>query len=360
MVRLASLIVATLLTLLSTVARAADQQDLPKQLTLSQAITIALANNSILRTAQSSLEQASGRYEQSRSLLLPQLDLDARQGYLTINLIGLGIDIPSVPQGKTGPFASMDARLRLSQDLLNIANRQAWKSSSSRRESSRLLVDNAREIVVLDVVATYLQALKAKASRDTLAEETKLANDLYSLTEDRVKQGVAAALESNRAQQQVNSLQQQQQEAEQSYIAAKLSLANALQQRITSDFEVDDPAAYGIDTKVDRDTALQSALALRQDYRSLEANVRAAELQVKSVKAYRLPTATASFSDGQSGATPASNVNTYRLTGLVCASGCSRSRDHDYSQPPPQIRTSGFPASGLPQVMTPGRRGGNG
>jgi outer membrane protein TolC len=132
------------------------------------------------------------------------LELDARQGYLTINLIGLGIDIPSVPQGKTGPFASMDARLLLSQDLLNIANRQTWKSSRSTQESSRLLVDNAREIVVLDVVAIYLQALRAKASRETLAEQMKLANDLYNLTEDRVKQGVAAALESNRELQQVN------------------------------------------------------------------------------------------------------------------------------------------------------------
>lgn len=316
MARLAIFIAATLLTL-PTLASAADEQDLPKQLTLSQAITIALANNSILRAVQSRLEQASGRYTQSRSSLLPQLELNARQSYLTINLIGLGIDIPSVPQGKTGPFASMDARLLLSQDLLNIANLQAWKSAHSRQESSRLLVDNAREIVVLDVVATYLQALKAKASRDTLEEQRKLATDLYNLTEDRVKQGVAAPLEANREQQQVNSLQQQQQEAEESYIAAKLSLANALQKRITSEFDVDDTAAYGTDTKADRDTALQSALASRPDYLSLEANVKAAELQLKSVQAYRIPTATASFSDGQSGETPVRNVNTYRLQGEI-------------------------------------------
>jgi outer membrane protein TolC len=64
-------IMATLVIVPSTPVRAVDQQDLPKQLTLSQAITIALANNSILRTAQSRLEQASGRYAQSRSLLLP-------------------------------------------------------------------------------------------------------------------------------------------------------------------------------------------------------------------------------------------------------------------------------------------------
>lgn len=317
MVRPALSIVVTLLTLLPTQVKAAAPQDLPKQLTLSEAITIALSNNSILRTAQSRLEQASGRYAQSRSPLLPQLWLNARQDYLTINLIGLGIDIPTLPQGKTEPFGSMDARLVLSQDILNIANRQAWKSSRYKQQSSRLLVENAREVVVLDVVAIYLQALRAKATRNTLAEQAKLANDLYGLTEDRVKQGVSAPLESNRAQQQVNSLQQQQQEAELNYIATKLSLANALQQSITSDFEVDDTAAYGMNMPVDRDTALQSAFASRPDYRSLEANVRAAELQVKSIKAYRMPTVTTSFSDGQSGETPVHNMNTYKLEGAI-------------------------------------------
>jgi outer membrane protein TolC len=126
MARLPLFIVVTLVTLLSTLARAVDQQDLPKQLTLSQAITIALANNSILHEAQSRLDQASGRHEQSRSPLLPQLELDAHQSYQTTNLIGLGIDIPTVPQGKTNPFGSMDARLLLRQDLLNIA----WHSRS--------------------------------------------------------------------------------------------------------------------------------------------------------------------------------------------------------------------------------------
>lgn len=318
MTRLALFFVASVVSVLSTQAMAADQQDLPKQLTLSQAITIALANNSILREAQSRLDQASGRSAQARSALLPHLELNARQSYQTINLIGLGIDIPTVPQGKTDPFASMDARLLLRQDLLNIANWQAWKSSGSTQKSFRVLVDNARELVVLDVVSVYLQALRAKASRDTLTEQRKLANDLYNLTEDRVKQGISAPLESNRALQQVNSLQQQQQQAEQSYVAAKLSLANALQQQITSDFDVDDTAAaYGAESATNRETAIQAALASRPDYRALEANVRAAELQVKSVKAYRLPTVSTSFSDGQSGETPVHNMNTYTLRGEI-------------------------------------------
>ena len=77
------------LVLASALAGAVDQPEMPKQLTLSQALTIALSNNSNLRIAQARLEQASGRYAQSRSTLLPQLEANAHQSYLTMNLLGL-------------------------------------------------------------------------------------------------------------------------------------------------------------------------------------------------------------------------------------------------------------------------------
>jgi len=55
--RLPLFIVATLVPLLSTQARTPDQQDLRKQLTLSQAITIATSNNAILSETQSRLDE---------------------------------------------------------------------------------------------------------------------------------------------------------------------------------------------------------------------------------------------------------------------------------------------------------------
>jgi len=305
------------MALAATLTSTAFAQDLPKQLSLSQAVAIALSNSSVIRTAQGRLDQSSGQYAQARSTLLPQVDVSARQAYMTINLLGLGIDIPSIPQGKTDPFGSMDARIILRQDLLNIANRESWKSSRYRRESSRLLVENARETVVLDVVGAYLQALRAKASRDTLIEQTRLAEELFKITADRLKQGVSSNLEANRAQQQVNSLEQQRQEAEQSYVVAKLALANMLQARITSDFDVDDNTAYGAEAAVDREAAVQAALAARPDYRAAEASVRVAELNVRSARANRLPTVSTFFSDGQSGSTPVHNVNTYTLAGTL-------------------------------------------
>src|SRR5262249_9061835 len=61
---------------------------LPAELTLLQALDLALTNNNLLRAAQADFDQAIGRYEQSRSHLLPQVGVTARQGVQTVNLQG--------------------------------------------------------------------------------------------------------------------------------------------------------------------------------------------------------------------------------------------------------------------------------
>ena len=304
------------LLLAATSAMAQNRSPLPADLTLTQALEIALTNSTTLRDAQANLQRTSGQYEQSRSALLPQVGVVARQGYLTLNLQGFGIDVANQPR-LIGPFASMDARVIVTQDLLNIANVRSWQSYSSHRDSSRYLVENAREVVALNVVGAYLQALRAKASRDTLVEQTRLATELYQLTADRLRQGASSELDANRAKQQVNSIEQERLEAEQSYVAAKLNLANILQANITSNFQVSDQAAYGSGETMDHDATVRAALASRPDYRSAEATVKAAESQLASVKATRLPAFRLRFGDGQSGTTPVNNVNTYNLQGMV-------------------------------------------
>jgi outer membrane protein TolC len=305
----------------TTVCTIACAADIPAQLTLPQALNLALTNSTVIREAMAQLDQTSGRYLQSRSVLLPHLDFGARQAIETISLQGAGVDIPGLPasaqQGKVGPFGSMDVRLALSQDLFNLASIRAWQSYRSRRESSRLLVDDAREIVALNVVSSYLEAIRSKATRDTLAEQQKLAEELYKITRERVTQGVAAELDANRAMQKVNTLEQQWQQASQRYIVAKLNLANILQVHITSDFEIADSSADGSAVLLERSAAIAAALAARADYRSAESQVRAAELQVKSVKASRLPTLALRVGDGQSGNSPLNNVNTYRVQGQI-------------------------------------------
>src|SRR5262249_28022401 len=125
------------------VLTAQQTTDLPAELTLSKALDIALTNSTNIRRAIAELNQSTGQTQQARSPLLPQVGFNARQGYLTFNLPGSGIEIPGVTNGKIGPFASMDARVFVSQQILNLSAWRDWKSTRTREDSSRLLVDNA-------------------------------------------------------------------------------------------------------------------------------------------------------------------------------------------------------------------------
>src|SRR5262249_53457459 len=133
------------LILAPTLAIAQNRPTLPAQLTLRQALDIALVNSTTLRQAQANLEQAHGQYQQARSALLPQLYAVARQAYLTQNLEGYGIGLTQFPR-VLGPFGSMDARVAFDQDVVNIANLRSWQSYRSRRDSSQFLLGDAREV----------------------------------------------------------------------------------------------------------------------------------------------------------------------------------------------------------------------
>jgi hypothetical protein len=117
----------------------ASAADIPPQLTLPEALNLALTNSTVLREAMAQFDETSGKYLQSRSALLPQLGIFARQSLQTISLQGYGIDIPGLSQqsqqGKVGPFGSMDARAVLRQEDYNTSRQFAVPSESRPRRT---------------------------------------------------------------------------------------------------------------------------------------------------------------------------------------------------------------------------------
>jgi hypothetical protein len=80
------------LLVLTVTCYTASAADIPPQLTLSEALNIALANSTVLREAIAQLDQTWGRHLPSRSALLPKLGMFARQSVQTISLQGRGIE----------------------------------------------------------------------------------------------------------------------------------------------------------------------------------------------------------------------------------------------------------------------------
>jgi len=144
-------------------------------------VAIALSNNS-MSGRRGLVWPGIGQYAQSRSVLLPQVKATLARLF-DDNLKGLGIDIPACRR-TTDPFGSLDARITLRQ---TVEYREPGSMEEFRRQTGIVpsVVGECARDRGMNVVAVYLQALRIKASRDALAEQTRLADDLYKLTQDR-------------------------------------------------------------------------------------------------------------------------------------------------------------------------------
>jgi outer membrane protein len=301
------------LALVLAVPLLAAPAEIPEQLSLRQALDLALKNSATLRRAAAQLQQAEAQSAQAHSQFLPQVNVAAYDTLQTVNLRAMGIDVPLLP-ARVGPFQVVDARAYLSQNVLNLPVRDRDRAAREQTRSVSALAGNARELLALQVGSTFAQALRAQSSQQTLERQLELAGKLHQITQDRLDAGVASRLEATRSLQQVNNLAQAVEEARHQATAAKLQLANLLNARITSSYTlVDEPAAA---PEVSSNSVVQ-ALEARPDYRAALARIKAAEFQLSAARRQRYPVIQFRADYGQSGRKPFENLNTFHLQGIL-------------------------------------------
>lgn len=291
----------------------AAQPNLPSELSLRQALDLALKNSATLRRAAAQVEQAQAQTAQAHSAYLPQVNVAAYDTLQTVNLRAMGINVPLLP-ARVGPFQVVDARAFLTQNVLNLPVLDRERAARQQSRAVADLATNARELLALQVTTQFAQALRAQSAVATFERQLALANDLLRITRDRFDAGVASRLEVTRAQQQVNNLSQTLEETRNSAVAAKFQLANLLNARITADYRL---AEEQLPTPETPANAMQTAMQARPDYRSVEARIKAAELQVSAARRQRYPTIQFRADYGQSGRKPFENLNTFHVQGIV-------------------------------------------
>src|SRR6185369_7531984 len=104
----------------------------PAQLSLSDAIRLALDNNLATLSAEEQRRAASGFTQQARSALLPNIAGVSYQASITTNLAALGFQpgiFPGIQTSFIGPFNNFDARARLVQNIFDLSAIRNYQSS---------------------------------------------------------------------------------------------------------------------------------------------------------------------------------------------------------------------------------------
>jgi len=286
------------------------------QLTFANAIDRGLQQNLGLLLASDNTLYARGQRWRELSDLLPNLSASITEDVQTTSLAALGFRLPSFPT-VIGPFNYLDARANLSQSLFNWTAIQRERAATQNLRAAHANYRDARELVVLAVGNAYLQALAGAARVDTAEAQVRTAQALYEKASDQQKAGVTPAIDTLRAQVQLQTRQQQLIVARNNFAKQKLGLARIIGLPPGQEFALAEKAPYQPLATSSIEENLKRAYASRPDYLALEARVKAAELSRKAASAEHLPSLGVIANYGDIGISPFSSNGTYQVGGTL-------------------------------------------
>jgi outer membrane protein TolC len=263
---------------------------------------------------QAALREARGQATVRRSALLPNVSADLREVLTKTNLRAFGVRFPGAPT-VVGPFNYFDLRATLTQVLFDHSAKTGYKAAQELVTASVHRMNDAKDVVVLAVSGAYLQALAADARVQSMRAQVDTAKTLFSQASQQNKEGLLAVIDVNRSEVELQTQQQRLITLENDYAKLKLNLARIIGLPSGQQFSLADKMPFQADTVIDMNQALAAAMADRADLHAAQAFTKAAELQVGSARAQRLPSLSVSADYGAIGTNPSQSAGTYTLVG---------------------------------------------
>lgn len=273
-------------------APSAPPQQPANLLTRDEAVRLALAQASSFQTAKYSELIAAEDIKQARAAFLPKVTVPST---LIYNSPTLGMVAPGTPRSDRFSFISANAvaeyqaLIGASGDIdLSGRLRAALRRSVALLEAARAGTEIARRTLIQSVDDAYYGLALATAKRRASELSLTAAEEFARITDLMFNAGEVAQVDSIRAKLQVASRRDDVEQAR----AAELVAAGGLRVLVGYDFAnpiavLDLTSAVPATVEIDRFAA--SSITTRPELTQLDAERRAAQQEVKSARAERLP-----------------------------------------------------------------------
>src|SRR5262249_11048323 len=286
------------------------------------AILRALEHNLGRLLAEEGVGRAQGARWRALAELLPNVNGRVSETRQQINLAafgfgsGAGSPFPDIPT-LVGPFNVFDARIYLSQTVLNFGALNDAGAEAHNLEAARYTVRNARDFVINVAGTLYVRALAASARVDAARAQQQTAQTLYNQALDLKQSGLVAGIDVLRAEVQLNSQTQRATSAVVEFEKAKLQLARVMGLPLGQAYRLDAnlPELPSADQSLD--DAVGAAYRSRADYQAALERVRAAEASRRAVIGEALPSLRVNADYGDIGLTPGEARGTFSVMGAV-------------------------------------------
>jgi outer membrane protein TolC len=256
------------------------------QLTLKEAVQLALKQNPQRVIAQILISESDRNSQIARSALLPQAGI---AGLAALNQYNVQSIERHFPRATLGPYQFIQAGPEYSQSVLNLPLIRGYQIGKEGARQARADEITTRENVVTAVVDQYLLILRALATRDAANVRVTLAQRLYDQAAELQKTGIGLNIDTVRANVELQNEKQNLIDAETLTHTTKYDLANLLDLPRDQELDVTDRLDFYDLPALEKEALLNQALASRPEIRSLNSQQRIAKLSTDSARDERLP-----------------------------------------------------------------------
>jgi outer membrane protein TolC len=291
-------------------------------LTAVDAVVRALEHNLGVLQAEEAVGHAQGTRWRMLSELLPNVSGRVTETRQKINLKAFGFGAPGGPSFPglpdiVGPFNVFDARLYVSQSVLDFGAINDARSASHSLEAARLTTRSARTFVIHVAATLYIDALASAARVDAAQAQLETASALYDQAQDLKRSGMVAGIDTLRAEVELNLERQRVTAARNDFEKSKLQLARAIGLPLGQNFNLDPNLPDIPQPDLSLEQAVEQAYRNRPDYQASLERVRAAEATRAAVRGGALPSVHFNADYGAIGLAPNDAEGTFTIFGGV-------------------------------------------
>ena len=289
-------------------------------ISLQDAIDRGLRQNLGLLLSGADIGVARGQRWEQLSALLPHAAVSPYVDVSKLNLQELGLLFSpagfSLPV-TVGPYSYFDARLGVTQTVFDWKAIKAAQAASESLRSAEYNYKDARDLVVLAVGYTYLQAIADEARIATADAQVQAAQAVYDQASDQVKAGTSPQIDALRALVELQTRQQQLIQARNDFSIQKLTVARVIGLAPGQEYDLTDKSLYQPFEGITVEDALKRAYTSRSDYQAAMKDVRAAELSRDAAKAGYLPSLSLTGDYGAAGLHPSNATSVSDVRGTL-------------------------------------------
>ncbi len=302
MKRLASGIFCWVLLVMSVPALvdAAQEQQSPAGLSLSEAVQTAVRENATMSAARSRVKASEERITQARSGLFPQVYFSESYNRTTNPMWAFGTnlnqeiiktsDFDPVKLNDPDAIDNFASTLSVSWSLFDGGQTWfGWRQAKLGSTAAVHMMDRTRQQVIVRAVRAYVGLLLAQEQLSVMRQALDTAREHLKMVRSRFESGFVVKSDLLRTQVHIAQLEQQHLVSESQVAIARAELNAAMGVPVDSLYELTSPLEAGDAIAEPVDHWIDTALSRRADYKQLQYQQDIAREEISKARAAHLP-----------------------------------------------------------------------